>query len=286
MFQLLQNNNDVNVLSSPHILTTDNVPAEISVGQNIPFASQLGAQIPGGAGGAAGGLGGFGFGGPSIQRQDVALKLKITPHVNDSDFVRLEIEQEISDIASENFGGLGPSWTKRTVKTTVVVKDQQPVVIGGLMQDKTLINESKVPLFGDIPILGYLFKYQRKTKAKTNLLIFLTPYVIKDQADIKRIFDRKMRERREFLRAYSSFTDDKNFNPDIDYARKTGLVEDINHTVRQRDEDELLLREAESSRGGGNEDGPIELVPEPEAVPPKPPSRGGAEPAPKDEEPR
>jgi general secretion pathway protein D len=268
MFQLLQNNNDVNVLSSPHILTTDNVPAEISVGQNIPFASQLGGSTLGAAAGATGaaGLGGFGFG-PSIQRQDVALKLKITPHVNDSDMVRLEIEQEISDIASENFGGLGPSWTKRTVKTTVVVKDQQPVVIGGLMQDKTLINQSKVPLFGDIPILGYLFKYERKTKTKTNLLIFLTPYVIKDQADIKRIFDRKMRERREFLRNYSSFTDDRSFEPDIDYTRKTGLIEDINRTVRRADEDEQMLREADAQRGGGAIDGPVEVGPA-EPVPP------------------
>jgi general secretion pathway protein D len=268
LFQLLQNNNDVNVLSSPHILTTDNVPAEISVGQNIPFQAGF-AGVPGigGAGGTTGTTGtgtGFGFG-TSVQRQDVALKLKITPHVNDSDMVRLEIEQEISDVASENFGGLGlgPSWTKRTIKTTVVVKDQQPVVIGGLMQDKTLINESKVPLFGDIPILGYLFKYQRKTKIKTNLLIFLTPYVIKDQSDLQRIFERKMRERREFLRAYSSFSDDKSYEPEMDYRRKTGLIEDINRNVRQTDEDEQMLREADTARGKGHDDdsGPVELQP-------------------------
>jgi general secretion pathway protein D len=216
----------------------------------------------------------------------VALKLKITPHVNDSDMVRLEIEQEISDIASENFANLGPSWTKRTVKTTVVVKDQQPVVIGGLMQDKTLINQSKVPLLGDIPILGYFFKFERKTKTKTNLLIFLTPYVIKDQGDIRTIFQKKVRERREFLRAYSSFTDEGDYEPEVDYNRKTGLVEDINQTVLRVEEDEAMLRQAEQSRGG-DEDGPVQVPddfvpPEdaPEAPPQPPPPAESLDPPP------
>jgi general secretion pathway protein D len=258
LFQLLQTNNDVNVLSSPHILTTDNVPAEISIGQNIPVASGTGIPNLGGAAGAAGAAGlGLSLG-QQVQRQDVGLKLKITPHVNDSDMVRLEIEQEINAIASENFGGLGASWTKRSVKTTIVVKDQEPVVIGGLMEDSVRISESKVPLLGDLPILGYLFKFKKTTKQKTNLLIFLTPYVIKDQADIRRIFDRKMQERKEFMRSYTMFVDPE-YEPDIDYGRKKGLIEEINNTVRTADEDEQMLRESEVKQQQREEQGPVEM---------------------------
>src|SRR6185436_12311365 len=125
--QAIQNNGDVNVVSMPHILTTDNEKATIQVGQNLPFPGTLGG-FPGfggvpGAGGAAGGVGAsFGFG-TSVQRQDVALKMEITPHVNDSDFVRLEIDNELSDVANENFNGLGPSTSKRTVKSVVTVRD-------------------------------------------------------------------------------------------------------------------------------------------------------------------
>jgi general secretion pathway protein D len=268
------------VVSSPHILTTDNVPAEISIGQNIPIQSgaSLGA-LPGA--GAAGNLGLLG--GQNVQRQDVGLKLKITPHVNESGMVRLELEQEINAIASENFGGLGASWTKRSVKTTVVVRDQQPVVIGGLMSDEQRVTESKVPLLGDIPILGYLFKFQRKTKQKTNLIIFLTPYVIADQSDLRRIFDKKMRERREFLRSYSMFQD-SDFDVDVDYRKKRGLVEDINRSVKSADEDAQMLREAESRALRHETEGPVEMpsgmgqpapssggTPTPEAPPPPPP---------------
>src|SRR5262249_53014227 len=169
---------------------------------------------------------GFGGFGQSIQRQDVALTLKLTPHVNESDSIRLEVDLEIQDILTENFGGNGPSWSKRKVITPIVVKDQQPVVIGGLMADKISISETKVPLLGDIPLIGYLFKYEQKQKTKTNLLVFLTPYIIKDQSDIQRIFDQKVRERREFVEAYSAF-DERTFSENVDYRRKRGLISEI-----------------------------------------------------------
>lgn len=262
MFQIIQNDNDVNVLSSPHILTTDNVPAEMTVGENIPFQSGV-TSLPGGAGGQAGG---FGFPLQSIQRQDVALKLKLTPHVNDSDQVRLEIEQEISDIASEDFGGLGPSWTKRTVKTEIVVKDQQPVVIGGLMKDRTLISESKVPLLGDIPVLGYFFKYQTKTKQKTNLLLLLTPYVIKDQSDLRRIYERKTRERREFLETFTGFAE-RDYTPDLDHRRTRGLIEDINASVRMSEDDAKMMFEADEAERLRDPGGLVEFTPTPVPAP-------------------
>ena len=165
-----------------------------------------------------------------------------------------------------------------------MVKDQEPVVIGGLMEDSVRISESKVPLLGDIPILGYLFKSKKTTKQKTNLLIFLTPYVIKDQADIRRIFDRKMQERKEFMRSYTMFVDPE-YEPDIDYGRKKGLIEEINGTVRTADEDEQMLRESEVKQQRREEQGPVEM---PSGMGPddQGDSQGGAPPPPPTSQPQ
>jgi general secretion pathway protein D len=255
LFQALATNSNVNVLSSPHILTTDNEEAEISVGENIPYQSSL-SGYPGSSG-TSGSTTGFGFPVQSIQREDVALTLKITPHINASDMVRLEIDQEISDIADPNFQGFGPSWSKRTLKTTVVVKDQQSIVIGGLISDKRTYSESKVPLLGDIPLLGYLFKYTKKSKSKTNLLVLLTPYVIKDQMDIEDIVQRKSRERAEFSRSFATFSR-LDYRPDIDYRRKRGLVEEINHVVRMVEEEAKILEEL-NRKADEYPDGPIDF---------------------------
>ena len=131
-------------------------------------------------GGAAGGV--AGSIGQNIQREKLNLSLNVTPHISSNDAVRLEIEQETKDIGGKD-AELGPTWTERKLKTQVVVHDQQSVVIGGLIQERDIYSVSKVPLLGDIPLLGYLFKYSTKTKKKTNLLILLTPYIVKDQLD-------------------------------------------------------------------------------------------------------
>lgn len=253
MFQALQNNSNVNVLSSPHILTTDNEKAEITVGQNLPFqGSMMGGGMGsalGAMGAAAGGQGGQALnlasmlGGVSVQRQDVALKLKLTPHVNDSDMVRLELEQEVSDIISQNFNGLGPATSKRQAKTVVVVRDQQTVVIGGLMSNRVRNSASKIPILGDIPLLGYFFKYSKKTMEKTNLLIVLTPYVIRDQSDLRRILKKKMEERREFIERYTSFKH-REIATDIDYRHKRGLIAEICKVATQVAKEESLLNQA------------------------------------------
>ena len=249
MFQALQNNSDVNILSSPHILTTDNEEAEITVGQNLPFqGAMMGGGLSGlaGAAGAAGGaassLASF-LPGVSVQRQDVALKMKITPHVNDSDMVRLELEQEVSDIISQNFNGMGPATSKRSAKTVVVVRDQQTVVIGGLMGNRIRNSVSKVPILGDIPILGYLFKYKKKTTEKTNLLIVLTPYIIRDQTDLRRILKKKMEERREFIERYTSFKYEE-ISADVDFRHKRGLLAEINRVAVQAEGEAKLMEEA------------------------------------------
>jgi general secretion pathway protein D len=245
LFQALGKNSNTNILSEPHILTTDNEDSEISVGQNIPY---LGGINFGGFGLPSSGTSGTGSTGiPSlganIQRENLTLDMKIKPHVNGDDMVRLEIEQEIKDIGDKD-PQLGPTWTTRKIKTSVVVRDQQTIVIGGLMQDRVIYNESKIPLLGDIPILGYLFKYTSKQKKKTNLLVLLTPYVIKDQFDLQRIVERKVRERAEFLASFHNLDDD-HYLPRVDYRRKRGLVEEINRSVEEVEKEKHILLEFE-----------------------------------------
>jgi general secretion pathway protein D len=256
VLQALASSGRGNVLATPHIIATDNVAAEINVGENIPLQTNVGGGLGNLASLAGAGtqgavnantlsqIGGFGFSAP---RQDVGNSIKVTPHINESEQVRLEIEQE-SSAPGTPVGALGAvPITRRTAKTTVVVKDQQTIVIGGLMKDEYTTSKDKVPVLGDIPVLGFLFSSTKTTKRKSNLLLILTPHVIREQADLRRIFERKMRERQEFLDRYFVFqTDD--WKPPTDYARANGLVEDIRQAQfeieeQQRLEDELKPRE-------------------------------------------
>jgi general secretion pathway protein D len=178
--------------------------------------------------------------GQNIQREKLNLTLNVTPHISSNDSVRLEIEEEIKDIGDKD-PELGPTWTERKLKTQVVVRDQQSVVIGGLIQEKDIYGASKVPLLGDIPILGYLFKYSTKTKVKTNLLLLLTPYIIKDQLDLEAIRERKVRERDEFMRSFVQL-DEHKYDPKMDYSRKRGLLEEINRAVLSVEADAAVLQ--------------------------------------------
>src|SRR5262249_26842065 len=140
-------------------------------------------------------------------RADVGTKVTITPHVNDADHVRLELTEEISK-AGEPMGGLGVrDIDKRTASTTLVVQDRQTVVIGGLVHEEETEGVTKVPVLGDIPLLGLLFRHTVHTSAKNNLLLVLTPYVVHGDEDLRAIFERKMQERQEFLDRYFVFND-------------------------------------------------------------------------------
>ncbi|HWZ88672.1 MAG TPA: type II secretion system secretin GspD [Polyangiaceae bacterium] len=241
-----------NVLATPHIIATDNVAAEINIGENIPLQTNVGggasplAGLAGGAGATAGlgllgGLGGLG--GFAAPRQDVGNKIKVTPHINESNQVRLEIDQE-SSAPGATSGTLGAvSITKRTANTTVVVQDQQTVVIGGLMSDSYVTSRTKVPILGDLPLLGALFRTSDVQKQKKNLLLVLTPHVIRDQEDLRKIFERKIQERQEFLDRYMVFSGE-DWRPPHDWSRTSGLVEDIRKAFAEIAEQERL--EAES----------------------------------------
>lgn len=205
VLRALQDDQSTNVLSAPNILTLDNEEASIEVGETVPFPT---GGFLGGLTGAAGAAGGFAGSIPSVSftREDVGIILRITPQVNESDWVTLDVYQEISEVKEGSTGNTlasgGPTTTKRSAETHVAVKSNQTIVIGGLMQEVETESESKVPILGDIPLIGALFRQKLKTKRKTNLLIFLTPHVIDDAEDLQEIYRIKMMQREEFMRRF------------------------------------------------------------------------------------
>jgi general secretion pathway protein D len=267
LIKALQTNSDVDVLSNPHILIMNNEEGEISVGQRIPFpVSTLGLGAAAGATGAAGlgALGGIGLGGlfPQVQREKVALELKLTPHVNEHDLIRLEVDEKISEVAP-GASNLGPSTSERTAKTIVVAKDQQTILIGGLMSDKVIDSVTKIPILGDIPVLGFFFRNTTKHVVKTNLIIALTPYVVNDQSDLRRVLEKKMKERREFVERFGG-EDRHELDTVADYRRKRGMLEEINRAAReiQVEEDEIEQIRIQQAT---DESGPLEpsMMPKP-----------------------
>jgi len=237
----------VNILSTPHILTTDNEEAEIVVGSNVPFPSGIvGGGFPGGAGSQAAQLGSF-FPSVSVQRQDVALTLKITPRINAANFVTLEVEQTIEEIEGID-QQLGPTTSKRSVKTTVVVKDQHTVVIGGLQKNRQINNSHKVPFLGEVPVLGYFFRDSTKARERRNLLLLLTPHVVEGPEDFRAIFLRKLEEHREFVSRFHK--EGNNLVVGIDYAKKHGVLEAIHKSIAAAREDEELLERIRQQNEG------------------------------------
>ncbi len=188
--QLLLSLTDTNVLSTPQVLAADNQKAKIVVGENRPFPTGQAQGITGGT------L-------VTIERKDVGVTLELTPQVLENDLIRLEIKQEITAIAenvAQTIGSgtssvpVGPTTTKRSMETTTIAKDQQTIVIGGLVRDNIILNERKVPLLGDIPFLGWLFKSESRAVQKLNLLVFLTPTLVKDDGDVVELNARKSAE--------------------------------------------------------------------------------------------
>ncbi|MBX9761991.1 MAG: type II secretion system secretin GspD [Pseudomonadaceae bacterium] len=178
-----------NLLSTPTLLTLDNQAAEILVGQNVPF--QTGSYTTD----AAGSSNPF----TTIERKDIGVTLKVTPHINEGATLRLVIEQEISSIAPStglNAQAVDLVTNKRSIKSTVLADDGQVIVLGGLIQDDVTSSESKVPLLGDIPGLGRLFRSTREARQKRNLMVFLRPTVARDGAGLANLSLGKYRDLR------------------------------------------------------------------------------------------
>jgi general secretion pathway protein D len=188
-----------------------------------------------------------------VPRQDVGTTVTITPHLNDSGEIRLTIAEEISAAgAPDQSGNLGVRSISRTnAKTEVVVRDQQTVVIGGLMRDEISTSRTKIPILGDIPLLGALFRTDEKKKVKKNLLLFLTPYILRSPADLRAIYERKMRERQEFIDRYFVFSDSE-YDVPVDYSRTRGLLGQILSELILQDNDRKLALEAQKKPDVGH----------------------------------
>lgn len=192
LVKAIQTHSKANVLATPQIIALDNTEANFESAEKIPVPTTTSVQ---GAGVSSG-----------ITKESVSLSIKIKPQINKlSNFVKLDIttkQGDISDravpaeVANKAFATL-----ERTAQTTVVVGDSDTVVIGGLMRDKVSQATNKIPLLGDIPLLGWLFRAQTSTTEKTNLLIFLTPHIVRQYERVRAILDRKLKERDDFIEA-------------------------------------------------------------------------------------
>ncbi|MEK1913678.1 general secretion pathway protein D [Pseudomonas sp. NFPP07] len=181
-----------NLLSTPSLLTLDNEAAEILVGQNVPF--QTGSYTTD----TAGASNPF----TTVERQDVGVTLKVTPHINEGNTLRLKVEQESSELASAPPGITTSDviTNKRSVKSTILADDGQIIVLGGLIKDNVKTQVSKVPVLGSIPLLGRLFTSTKDVTEKTNLMVFLRPTLVRGSADAVNVSQRKYDDLRK-LRA-------------------------------------------------------------------------------------
>jgi len=201
---------DVNIVSAPHILTSDNEEAEIVIGDNIPIVTGRTEAATGGDNLSQA---------VNVDRQDVGVTLRVTPQISEGDTLRLNIFQEITEVANiEGLGNaedVGVALSNRKIENTVVVNDGETVAIGGLIDETFTDTEGGVPFLKDIPALGWLFKSKSEDLRKTNLLIFLTPHIIRNAEDLERETIRKRLELEERLEQ-----DDK-FDELADWERPT-----------------------------------------------------------------
>ena len=236
IIQALQTSSDVNVVSEPHMYAANNQEATIEVGRNVPTP---GALSFGGAGGGSGLV-------PlqSIERQDVTLRIKVKPYINDERKVTMDVELEDRDI-TEKDPVLGVTTTKRRIKLDKIVgRDGQPVVLGGLIRDRETENVRQVPGLGSIPLLGWLFKSRQKEKEKINLLLVMIPHIIDSPDDVRRIHERRDKERLEFIERETNFRK-RELRSNTNYRKKSGVLAAIDREARRMEQEELNLRRAE-----------------------------------------
>ncbi|MGA7799928.1 MAG: type II secretion system secretin GspD [Gammaproteobacteria bacterium] len=196
LLRALAGDTSTNILSTPSLVTLDNQEAEIIVGQNVPIVTGSFTNT----GAAQGSVNPF----QTIQREDVGLTLKVKPQINEGNVIRLDIDQEVSSVVPSSVGSnQGITTNKRSIKTSVLVNDGQMIVLGGLIDDNLSQSVQKVPVLGDVPVLGNLFRYRKTTKNKRNLMVFLHPVILRGASGTTSITGKKyqyMRDRQLDLR--------------------------------------------------------------------------------------
>jgi general secretion pathway protein D len=175
LIEALESDTHSNVLSAPTLLTADNEEASIVVGENLPFVGSAASNA---------GLPGQIFN--SVNRQNVGITLDIVPQVSDGGYVRLDLYEEVSNVVAATANNVnGPTTTIRSASTTVLIQDHRTAVIGGLMSNDDSISTQGVPWISDIPVLGNIFSNRSSDKMKDNLLVFLTPHVVRNKTDLR-----------------------------------------------------------------------------------------------------
>ena len=230
ILRALQSDGNSRILSTPSVVTLDNEEAELIVGENVPFVT--------------GSFTGAGSTDPTnpfqtIERQDVGLTLKVTPQINEGDTVKLVIEQETSSVQPDTEGA-GLRTRKRSIKTSVLVDDGGILILGGLMQEEETESQSKIPLLGDIPLLGFLFRSSSTAKSNQNLMVFLRPSILRDRKDA----DTLTNEKYSFIRGLQSESFDinnafhsplKDIEASLQPVEKTELSTPIYETPQKKD---------------------------------------------------
>jgi general secretion pathway protein D len=204
-----QNDSDINIIATPQILTTDNKKASIVVGENVPYLTSQNTTDA---------LQNY----SNYEYKDVATTLEITPQINQADLVRLDIGVEVIKLKDTN--NFRPTTFKRKAETTVVVHNEETVVIGGIIGQDTTTGEYKVPLLGDIPLLGWLFKSHGNKQAKTNLFIFITPHIVESSPELAALYYKK-RDVMEYVQKGSSEIPDRFFHGKPNPEHATALAD-------------------------------------------------------------
>jgi general secretion pathway protein D len=177
LIQALKTNTKSNFLSTPSIVTMDNEEAYIVVGQNVPFVT---GSVSTGTSGTVNPY-------TTVERKDVGVTLKVVPHIGENGTVRLEVEQEVSDVQNNKGQATDLVTNKRAIKTAVLAEHGQTVVLGGLIADNTALSRQGVPGLSDIPYLGRLFRADSRSNEKRNLLVFIHPTIVGDADDVRRL---------------------------------------------------------------------------------------------------
>lgn len=213
----LQADANTNIISTPSIVTTDNEEASLNVGQEVPFVTGSFSSV-GGVGGAVNPF-------QTIQREQVGVKLVITPQINEGNSLLLKISQEISSIASSSSGAVDLITNERIIETTVIVDDGQILVLGGLLEDTLRESTQRVPILGSLPLIGALFRSQKMDAVKTNLMIFIRPKILRDSISTAFETNAKYNAIRDVQRESSSFglfrSGDRPTLPPIETYQKT-----------------------------------------------------------------
>jgi len=244
LLRALQTDQNTNILSTPNIVTLDNEEAELIVGQNLPFVT-----------GSFTGTGSTDPQNPfqTVERQDVGLTLKVTPQINEGDTVQMVIEQEVSSVIPGTFEQ-GIATRKRSIKTSVLVDDGGILILGGLIADEVSDTESKVPLLGDIPIIGFLFRTENTTKSKQNLMVFLRPTILRDHKDAAFVTNEKYSHLRGVESgAYNQ--EDGSFGLLPDAAPRLPPIEEIDRSKQSTEKSQVNLDSTDDDDWDDEDDG-------------------------------